>query len=99
MDRCYKIYSKCNKSSYPISSNKKYNSHAELLFDKRIANIIDRSNTQLPYRDTQERLETLKAKMAYSKQIGKSGNAKCNSPWYYPSNLPTLPRKNSRYFY
>ncbi len=74
----------CSKTSYPIKKTKKYSSYTELLFDRNIANVIDRGNTSLPYRDTQERLATLKSRVKYSQDIGKSGVAACHPPWYYP---------------
>lgn len=95
---CYKD-KKCNKCVFPIAKQKKYRSYSELLFDRKIGTVIDRSNTLLPYRDTQERLDTLKAKVAYSKKIDKSGRAKCNSPWYYPSYPIKYPNPKPKYFY
>ena len=89
----------CHKTSFPIPKNKKYRSYTDLLFDRKVANIIDRSSTRLAYRDTQERLDTLKAKIAYSKRIDLTAKAKCNSPWYYPSKLTRYPQKPIKYFY
>ena len=74
------------KCSFPIDKKKKYKSYTELLFDRNICNVIERGNTCLPYRDTQERLATIKAKVEYSKKIGKSGLAVSHLHWYYPNN-------------
>ena len=76
----------CDRCVFPIKKTKKYSSYTELLFDRNIANVITRGNTTLPYRDTQERLATLKANVKYSANIGPSGLAKCKSPWYYPND-------------
>lgn len=92
-----KSCSKCEKCVYPIKKDKKYASYSQLLFDRNIANIITRGNTSLPYRDTQERLATLKAKVKYSRKIDKSGKAHCNPPWYYPTVNYCKP--NSKSFY
>ncbi len=67
---------KC-KCAFPLEKQKKYNSFTELLFDRKICNTIERGNTRLPYRDTQERLNTLISKYKYSKQLDKSGRAYC----------------------
>jgi hypothetical protein len=76
----------CNKCAFPLPKRKKYQSYNDLLFDKRVCNYIERSNTCLPYRDTQERLQTIKARAKYSSQIGRRGIAMCNPPYYYPKN-------------
>lgn len=76
----------CSKCAFPISKKKKYKSYSDLLFDKKICNLIERGNTCLPYRDTQERLLTIRARQEYSSKIGPSGKALCKPPYYYPKN-------------
>lgn len=76
----------CYKCTYPIPKKKKYQSYQDLLFDRQVCQIIERANTNLPYRDTQERLATQKAKDAFTVRINqhsKVGKARCLTPWYY----------------
>ena len=88
---------KCDRCSFPIKRNKKYKSYTDLLFDRKVCNIISRGNTSLPYRDTQERLATLKAKVEYSKRIAENGKASCQPYWYYPTVDYDYPKPKSFY--
>ena len=76
----------CCRCSYPLPKCKKYRSYGDLLFDKKVCEYIERGRTCLPYRDTQERLLTQRARAAYSSKIGPSGLAHCKRPYYYPKN-------------
>ena len=70
--------------AYPIKKGKKFSSYSELLFERSVCQRIERGNTTLPYRDTTERLATLKSNVLYSSKIGKSGVSNFNRYWYYP---------------
>ena len=88
---------KCDKCVYPLKKDKKYKSFTELLFDRKISDLITRGNTRLPYRDTAERIATQRARVEYSKRIDKSGNAACNPPWYFPTVDYYYPKPDSFY--